>query len=85
MSQEVEKEPLDPNKTQQGEIDRQVQEAEAAKQKANLAAQEAEQKENDVRRDKALSDLGLRIVRFKNDEVLKNLSMVVGKIKEQLN
>jgi len=47
--------------------------------------EEAEQKENDVRRDKALDDLGLRIVRFKNDEVLKNLSTVVGKIKEQLN
>jgi very-short-patch-repair endonuclease len=47
--------------------------------------EEAEQKENDIRRDKALNDLGLRIVRFKNDEVLKNLSTVVGKIKEQLN
>ena len=40
------------------------------------------QQEEDARREKVLSELGLRIVRFKNDEVVKNLSAVVGKIKE---
>ncbi len=41
-----------------------------------------EQKESDTKRDQALKELELQIVRFKNDEVLKNLSQVVGKIKE---
>ena len=42
------------------------------------------QQEEDVRREKALSALGLRIVRFKNDQVVKDAerSAVVGKIKE---
>jgi very-short-patch-repair endonuclease len=40
------------------------------------------QKEEDERREKVLSELGLRIVRFGNDEVGKNLSAVVGKIRE---
>jgi len=40
------------------------------------------QKEEDERREKVLSALGLRIVRFGNDEVMRNLSAVVGKIKE---
>ena len=40
------------------------------------------QKEEDERREKALSALGLRIVRFGNDEVVRNVSAVVGKIKE---
>ena len=40
------------------------------------------QQEEDARRDKVLSELGLRIVRFRNDAVLKNLSAVMGKIKE---
>ena len=39
------------------------------------------QQEEDAKRDKALSELGLRIIRFRNDEVLKNLSAVVGKLK----
>ncbi len=39
-------------------------------------------KEEDERREKVLSELGLRIVRFGNDEVMRNLSVVVGKIKE---
>jgi leucyl-tRNA synthetase len=39
------------------------------------------QKDEDARREKVLSELGLRIVRFRNDEVVKNLSAVVGKIK----
>ena len=40
------------------------------------------QQEEDARREKALSELGLKIVRFRNDEILKNLAMVVGKIKD---
>jgi len=40
------------------------------------------QKEEDERREKVLSALGLRIVRCGNDEVVRNLSAVVGKIRE---
>jgi very-short-patch-repair endonuclease len=40
------------------------------------------QKEEDERREKVLSALGLRVVRFGNDEVVRNLSAVVGKIME---
>jgi very-short-patch-repair endonuclease len=40
------------------------------------------QKEEDERREKVLSALGLRIVRFRNDEVVRNVSAVVGKIRE---
>lgn len=43
------------------------------------------QQEDDARREKALSELGLRTIRFRNDEVVRKLSAVVGKIKEQLN
>jgi very-short-patch-repair endonuclease len=39
------------------------------------------QKEEDERREKVLSAMGLRIVRFQNSEIVKNLSAVVGKIK----
>ena len=39
------------------------------------------QQEEDARREKALSELGLRVVRFRNDEVTKNLLVVVEKIK----
>jgi very-short-patch-repair endonuclease len=42
------------------------------------------QKEEDERREKVLSALGLRIVRFRNDEVVRNVSAVVGKIRELL-
>jgi len=42
------------------------------------------QKEEDERREKALSALGLRVVRFGNDEVVKSLSAVVGKIRETI-
>jgi len=42
------------------------------------------QQEEDERREKALTEMGLRIVRFGNDEVVRNLSTVVGKIKEIL-
>ena len=38
------------------------------------------QKEEDERREKVLRELGLRIVRFGNDEVGRELSAVVGKI-----
>ncbi|MBV6393013.1 MAG: hypothetical protein KPEEDBHJ_02243 [Anaerolineales bacterium] len=38
------------------------------------------QKEEDERREKVLSAMGLKIVRFRNDEVMKRLSAVVGKI-----
>jgi very-short-patch-repair endonuclease len=40
------------------------------------------QKEEDEQREKVLSEMGLRIVRFRNDEVMKSLSTVLGKIKE---
>ena len=40
------------------------------------------QKEEDTRREKALNEIGLRVIRFRNDEILRNVSMVVGKIKE---
>jgi very-short-patch-repair endonuclease len=40
------------------------------------------QKEEDERREKVLSALVLRVVRFRNDEVERNLSAVVGKIRE---
>ena len=38
----------------------------------------------DARREKALSKLGLRVVRFRNDEVERELSTVLEKIKESL-
>ncbi|HSL28971.1 MAG TPA: DUF559 domain-containing protein [Anaerolineales bacterium] len=38
--------------------------------------------EEDARREKVLNELGLRIVRFRNDEVINKLSLVLGKIKE---
>ncbi len=40
------------------------------------------QQEEDARRDKVLREMGLRIVRFGNDEVMKGLSAVLGKIRE---
>lgn len=40
------------------------------------------QQKEDARREKALKDIGLKIVRFRNDEILKNLSAVLEKIKE---
>jgi very-short-patch-repair endonuclease len=39
------------------------------------------QQEEDARREKVLRELGLRIVRFRNDEVMRNLSIVVERIK----
>ena len=43
------------------------------------------QQEEDARREKVLSELRLRIVRFRNDDILKDLSTVLEKITEQLN
>ncbi|MBI3172914.1 MAG: endonuclease domain-containing protein [Chloroflexi bacterium] len=40
------------------------------------------QKEEDERREKVLSEMGLKIVRFGNDEVMRDLALVVGRIKE---
>ncbi|MBL8090895.1 MAG: DUF559 domain-containing protein [Anaerolineales bacterium] len=40
-----------------------------------------EQKENDIEREKVLKEMGLRVIRFKNYEIEKNLQGVVGKIK----
>jgi very-short-patch-repair endonuclease len=42
------------------------------------------QQEEDARREKVLSELGLRILRFRNDEVVRNVSAVVGKVRELL-
>jgi very-short-patch-repair endonuclease len=42
------------------------------------------QQEEDARREKALRETGLRVVRFGNEEIMKNLSAVVGKIRELL-
>jgi len=42
------------------------------------------QQHEDARREKALSELGLRVVRFRNDEVMRNVSAVVRKIKESV-
>jgi len=38
------------------------------------------QQEGDARREKVLGELGLRIVRLRNDEVLKNLSTGLEKL-----
>jgi len=43
------------------------------------------QHEEDARREKALRELGLRIVRFRNDEVVKDLSTVIEKIRKQIS
>ena len=40
------------------------------------------QQEEDARREKVLSEMGLRVVRFGNDEVMKDLSAVVGNVRE---
>jgi len=43
------------------------------------------QQDEDISWEKVLSEMGLRIVRFKNDEIVQNLFVVVRKIREQLN
>ena len=40
------------------------------------------QKDEDARREKVLNEMGLRIVRFRNDEVVNSVSTVAGKIRE---
>jgi very-short-patch-repair endonuclease len=42
------------------------------------------QKEEDERREKVLTEMGLRIVRFGNDEIVRDLSAVVNKIKSMI-
>lgn len=41
--------------------------------------------EEDERREKVLAEMGLRIVRFRNDEVVRDLSAVVGRIRELID
>ncbi len=43
------------------------------------------QKEENERREKVLSEMGLRVVRFRNDEVMMGLSAVVGRIRELIS
>ena len=43
------------------------------------------QHEEDFRRENALRELGLRVVRLRNDDVLKDLSVVVEKIRKQFS
>jgi very-short-patch-repair endonuclease len=40
------------------------------------------QREEDAQREGVLSEMGLKIVRFRNDEILNNLLIVVKRIKE---
>ncbi len=42
------------------------------------------QQEEDARREKVLREMGLRVVRFRNEEVMRDLSAVVGKVRELL-
>jgi very-short-patch-repair endonuclease len=44
-----------------------------------------EQKEKDIERDKALSGMRLRVLRFKNEDVIKNLSGDLGRIRELIS
>jgi very-short-patch-repair endonuclease len=45
------------------------------------------QKEEDERREKVLTEMGLRIVRFRNGEVVRNASRsaVVGKVRDLIS
>jgi very-short-patch-repair endonuclease len=40
------------------------------------------QQEEDARREKVFSEMGLRVARFGNEEVMKNLSAVLGSVRE---
>ena len=42
------------------------------------------QQEEDARREKVLSEMGLRVVRFRNEEIMKNLSAVVGNVRRRI-
>jgi len=46
--------------------------------------QENEQKQHDADRDGTLSEMGLRVIRFKNDDIEKNLEDVLVKIRKSL-
>ena len=39
------------------------------------------QQDEDAKREKVLSEMGLRIVRFRNEEVMRDLSAVVGNVR----
>ena len=41
-------------------------------------------KRNDIVRENHLKDLGLKVIRFKNEEVLQNLETVLTKIKQNI-
>jgi very-short-patch-repair endonuclease len=41
--------------------------------------------EEDMRREKVLTELGLKIIRFRNDDITRHLSDVLQKISEELN
>ena len=43
------------------------------------------QQEEDARREKVLKDIGLTIVRFRNEDVIKDLPTVVGKIRNLIS
>lgn len=43
------------------------------------------QREEDARREKALSEMGLRIVRFRNEDVIQDLPTVVGRIRNLIS
>ena len=38
--------------------------------------------DEDARREKVLYELGVRIIRFRNDEVVRELSTVVGMVRD---
>ena len=42
------------------------------------------QQDEDARREKVLHELGMRVIRFGNDEFVKDLSTVVGKVREMV-
>ena len=43
-----------------------------------------EQQSSDEERTKRLEELGMKIIRFTNDEIIGNIEMVINKIKEEL-
>ena len=43
------------------------------------------QKEEDERREKVLNELGLQVIRFGNEEVMKNLFAVISKTKSVIS
>ncbi|MBQ2333138.1 MAG: DUF559 domain-containing protein, partial [Prevotella sp.] len=43
-----------------------------------------EQQSSDEERTKRLEELGMKIIRFTNDEIIGNIEMVINKIKEEI-